>query len=272
MNKLESAYGACSCDVLREWDPPQGVGDGCHRAVLSNFVRMVTCLTSLRTSSVRGVKVLFRLPKSRDMRRSARIWMGGCGLWTRLVMILLTGLLTLVGDGCLLVSLILGVCALLPARSGTLSFLAVAPVVVNDHGGSAPRPTVSFRGARRKRRRVLQAVRDFAWVPCPPDLWRHASVGWPGVHVGDADVASWPYSVGMLVKLCAFLGSFIWPGVVEGLGPSGVSYVKMLILCERWVKEQLVLEPAVPRSRRGGRPISVSAVSGWTGHRYLALL
>ena len=64
----------------------------------------------------------------------------------------------------------------------------------------------------------------------------------------------------MLVKLSAFLSSLHLPGVIDDLGPSRVSYVEMLILYERWAGEQLVLEPAFPRLRRVGRPISVSAV------------
>ena len=40
----------------------------------------------------------------------------------------------------------------------------------------------------------------------------------------------------------------------------GVSYVELLILCELWAGERLVLEKAVPRYRRAGRSISVSAV------------
>ena len=48
--------------------------------------------------------------------------------------------------------------------------------------------------------------------------------------------------------------------MVHDLGSSGVSNVEVLILGERSAGERLVLEPAVPKFRRGGRPISVSAV------------
>ena len=84
-------------------------------------------------------------------------------------------------------------------------FLAIARVVVNEDGlcGSAPYPTVWDGGAKLERRRVLQALWEFAWVPGTPDLWGHGSVGWLCIHVGAADVAAWP-SVGMLVELCAF--------------------------------------------------------------------
>ena len=85
-------------------------------------------------------------------------------------------------------------------------FIAIARVVVNEdgHNVSAPHRTVWDGGAKPKRRRVLQVVRGVAWVPGPPDPSRHGSVGWPCIHVGAADVAAWPCSVGMLVKLCAF--------------------------------------------------------------------
>ena len=108
----------------------------------------------------------------------------------------------------------LGVCALLPAGNGTLLFfdlhrffIAIARVAVNEdgHSGSVPHSTVWDEGAKTNKRRVLQALWEFVWVPGLPDLWRHGSVGWPCIHVGAAEVASRPYSVGMLVKLCAFL-------------------------------------------------------------------
>ena len=44
------------------------------------------------------------------------------------------------------------------------------------------------------------------------------------------------------------------------LGLGGVSFVELLILYELWAGERLSLEKAVPRHRRVGRPISVSAV------------
>ena len=44
------------------------------------------------------------------------------------------------------------------------------------------------------------------------------------------------------------------------LGVCGLSYLELLILYEQWAGKRLVLEKAVPSSRRAGRPISVSAV------------
>ena len=46
-----------------------------------------------------------------------------------------------------------------------------------------------------------------------------------------------------------------WPREVGDLGVGGVSYLELLILCEKWAGEN-----AVPFGRRAGRPISVLAV------------
>ena len=64
----------------------------------------------------------------------------------------------------------------------------------------------------------------------------------------------------LLVKMLAFLGTLHWPtGAVE-FGVGSVSFVELLILYEQWAGERLRLEIAIPRYRRVGRPISVSAV------------
>ena len=56
------------------------------------------------------------------------------------------------------------------------------------------------------------------------------------------DVGAWPYSVSLLVKFVAFLGTLHWLAAEKGdLGRGGVSYVEMLILYELWAGERLVL-------------------------------
>ena len=56
-------------------------------------------------------------------------------------------------------------------------FIAIARAVVNhdDLGGTAPNPLVWSAGALRKRRRLVHAVRDRAFLPGPPGIW---SSGW----------------------------------------------------------------------------------------------
>ena len=63
----------------------------------------------------------------------------------------------------------------------------------------------------------------------------------------------------------AFLSSLHWPAAGTDLGVGGVSFVEVLILYELWAGERPVLEKAVPRHRRPGRPISVSAVPSGPG-------
>ena len=62
-----------------------------------------------------------------------------------------------------------------------------------------------------------------------------------------------------LVKLASFLSSLTWPSEVVDLGAGGISYVELLILYERWAGERLRIEESLPKYRRPGRPISVSA-------------
>ena len=100
----------------------------------------------------------------------------------------------------------------------------------------------------------------FAWVTAPPDLWRHGSVGWPAIHVEEADVAVWPCSVGMLVKLCAFLSSLHWPAVVGDLRGSGTSTLSCLSSMSVGPVRGWFWSLLFPKARRGSYPISVSAV------------
>ena len=141
-------------------------------------------------------------------------------------------------------------------------FTANAREAVNRDGGGGTslHPKCWSAGGTPKRRKVLQAVRNFAWVPGPPGLWESGSNGWPAIIVGHGDVTRWPFSVCSLVKLCSFLSSLHWPVVVDDLGRGGVSYIELLIMYEDWAGERLGLERVVPKRNRGGRPISMSAV------------
>ena len=141
-------------------------------------------------------------------------------------------------------------------------FIAIARTALNEDGatGTAPHPVVWSAATNPKRRRVEQAVRNFAWLPGPARLWVADWFLVPVAGIGKANVAAWPFSVGLLVKITHFLGSLHWPRDVGDLGVGGVSYLELLILYERWSGERLVVEGAIPHGRREGRPISVSAV------------
>ena len=133
--------------------------------------------------------------------------------------------------------------------------------MVNDdgRGGLAPDPMVWSAGGRQKRRRPVEAVRDYAVLPGPQRLWVGDWLRWPEIHITEEDVGRWPFSPSCLVKLAAFLSSLSWPSEVADLGVGGISYVELLILYERWAGERLRIEDSIPKYRRPGRPISVSA-------------
>ena len=141
-------------------------------------------------------------------------------------------------------------------------FIAISRAVVNHDGlgGTAPDPLVWSAGAPGKRRRLVHAVRDRAFLPGPPGIWHSDWFQVPVVPIGAEDVAHWPYSPGLLVKWVSFLNTLHWPVGGLDFGVGGISYVELLILYELWAGERLSLEKARPRYFRPERPISVSAV------------
>ena len=203
-----------------------------------------------------------------------------------LVMVLLVRLLILVGVGPLIWLLTYVGVFFLPVLLGTLSFwifivfIAIARAAVNEDGcaGVVLHPSVWSSGGLVKRRKVRVSAWEYAWVPGLVGLWRHGTVSWPRIEVRDVDVGFWTYSVGLLVKFCSFLSSLHWLSTVDDLGVGGVSFVELLILCERWAGERLVLEMSVPKVRRLNRPISVSAVPAgpsidiWRSFRFLGAM
>ena len=88
-------------------------------------------------------------------------------------------------------------------------FIAISRTVVNDDGraGLAPDPMVWSAGGKQKRRRPVEAVRDYAMLPGPLRLWAGGWFQWPVINITEDDVAQWLFSPGCLVKLAAFLGS-----------------------------------------------------------------
>ena len=192
-----------------------------------------------------------------------------CGPWIVMVVFVLMRPLTLVVVGSGLRSLMLGVISLACAGGGILLFRCcigsslTSRAFVNCDGSSSltPHPLVLSAGGLPKGRRIADIVRNVALLPGPLHLWDSGWVGVPPVAISAEDVCLWPYSVDIfLIKFVTFLGSLHWPSAGNDLGPGGVSYVELLILCELWAGERLQFEKAVPRCRRVDRPISVSAV------------
>ena len=86
-------------------------------------------------------------------------------------------------------------------------FIPISHAVENYDGrdGTAPDPLVWSAGALPKRRRLVHAVRDRAFLPGPPALWDSDWVVIPASAIIAADIALWPYTPGHLVKWVSFL-------------------------------------------------------------------
>ena len=98
--------------------------------------------------------------------------------------------------------------------------------MVNHDGGTgtAPDPLVWSAGALPKRRRLVHAVRDRAFLPGPPGLWDSDWVHVPASAICAEDIAHWPYTPGLLVKWVSFLAGLHWPAGGSDLGVGGISY------------------------------------------------
>ena len=86
-------------------------------------------------------------------------------------------------------------------------FIAISMAVVDHVGGdgTALDPLVWSVGALPKRRRLVHAVRDHAFLPGPSSIWEEW-VTLASAPVTAAEVGAWPYSVGILVNWVAFSG------------------------------------------------------------------
>ena len=80
-------------------------------------------------------------------------------------------------------------------------FIAISRAVVNHQGwdGTAPDPLVWSAGALPKRRRLVHATRDLAFLPGPPAIWESEWVSVPASAIGADGIVHWPYTTGLLV-------------------------------------------------------------------------
>ena len=96
--------------------------------------------------------------------------------------------------------------------------------------------------ALHKRRRLVHAVRDRAFLPGHPGIWHSEWFQIPAAVVCAEDIDLWPYTPGLLVKWVSFLNSLHWPAGDLDLGVGGVSYVELLIMYELLAGERLSLD------------------------------
>ena len=142
--------------------------------------------------------------------------------------------------------------------------IAIARVSVNHDGkgGTAPHPLVWDQGSKPKVRKPdIRVTEDLASLPGPPGFLNSDLVQVHAGHITDADIAAWPYSVGILVRFTSFLGTLHWPSGSLDLGHFGISFLELLlILFEQWAGHRLLSEKVTRPHVRAGRPISLPSV------------
>ena len=141
--------------------------------------------------------------------------------------------------------------------------IAVARVSVNHDGkgGTALDPLVWDQGSRPKARKLAIRVNvDLASLPGPPGFlggsWIQGSSG----HLSGADIAAWPYSVGILITFTSFLNTLHWPTGSDDFGHFGVSFLELLILFEQWAGHLLHSEKVTRPHVRANCPILIPSV------------
>ena len=89
--------------------------------------------------------------------------------------------------------------------------ISMAAVNHDDGSGDALDPSVWSVGAFPKGRGLVHAVRNRAFLLGPVDLWEGEWISLGASPIAAGDVEVWSYSVGLLVKLSAFLETLHWP-------------------------------------------------------------
>ena len=136
--------------------------------------------------------------------------------------------------------------------------IAIARVSVNHdgEGGTAPDPLVWDQGSRPKVRKLAIRVNvDLASIPGPPGFLHSSWIQVDAGHISGADIAAWPYSVGILVKFTAFLNTLQWHSGSADLGHFGISFLELLILFEQWAGHWLLSEKVTRPNVWAHRPI-----------------
>ena len=79
--------------------------------------------------------------------------------------------------------------------------------------------------------------------------------------ISGADIAAWPYSVGMLVRFTSFLGvPCIGPASSDDLGHFDISILELLIFFEQWAGRRLLSEKVSGPHVGANRPILIPSV------------
>ena len=92
-------------------------------------------------------------------------------------------------------------------------------------------PLVWDQGSGPEARKLAIGVNvDLACLPGPPGFFGGPWIQVNGGHISGADIAAWPYSVGILIGFTSFLNTLHWPTGSDDFGHFGISFLELLIL------------------------------------------
>ena len=141
--------------------------------------------------------------------------------------------------------------------------IAAARVSVNHDGkgGTATDPLVWDQGSRPKVRKLaIRVTVDLASLPGPSGFLNSSWVQVDSGRITGADIAAWPYSVGIFIRFTSFLATLHWPSGSVDFGHFGLPFMELLILFEQWAGHWLLSEKVTRPHVRANRPILLPSV------------
>ena len=87
---------------------------------------------------------------------------------------------------------------------------------------------ISWFGIRVVGKKLARLILvDLASLPGPPGFLGRPWIQVHGGSVSGADIAAWPYSVGVLFRFTSFLHTSHWPAGSDDMGHFGVSFLQL---------------------------------------------
>ena len=113
-------------------------------------------------------------------------------------------------------------------------------------------------GVLEARKLAISVNVDLASLPGLPGFLNCSWFQVVSGHISGADIAAWPYSVGILFRLTSFLNTLHWQTGSDDLGH--FSFLELLILVEQWAGHRLHSEKVTRPHFRANRPILIPSV------------
>ena len=142
--------------------------------------------------------------------------------------------------------------------------IAISRIEVNHDGfgGTTPDAMVWDQGGIVKTRSPsFRLIVDHATLPGPPNFLDSTWCTLGSLPITQGDVASWPYSVDILLVFSSFLASLHWSRDTSDLGKFGISYFELLLMFEVYTGHRLQTEKTVRPHLRSRRPLAFSGFS-----------